>query len=93
MMIAIVIKNCICTLAWIALAVHFDRWWIALFGLLCVTTTETKRMYYRVCDVCGKHGPAADEQNKAIKLALDAGWVRWNNGDKVVDYCPDCKKS
>ena len=35
------IKNSIAVLAWVALAVIFNKWWIALFGLLFMSDLKT----------------------------------------------------
>jgi hypothetical protein len=84
------IKNSISTIAWIALAIVFNKWWIALFGLLFVSGLETKHQSYRVCDCCGKHSPYADSYNEALDKAKAAGWTHYVAGNK--DYCPDCKE-
>lgn len=83
------IKNSICVIAWVALAIVFNKWWIALFGLLFINELKTKINYYRVCDKCGKHSPDADNHNEALDKAKAAGWVHYVDGNK--DYCPDCK--
>ena len=92
MIVAIVIKNCICTIAWTALAFHFDKWWIALFALLFVTTPGMMQIHYRSCDGCGKRSPGSDDYNKTLDLAAKAGWLHRKNGDIFEDFCPDCRK-
>ena len=82
------IKNSIAVLAWVALAVIFNKWWIALFGLLFMSDLKTTHKSYRVCDNCGKHSPYADSYNEALDKAKEAGWVHYVEGDR--DYCPDC---
>lgn len=82
-----VIKNSIVILAWAALAVIFNKWWIALFGALFISGLKTT--YKRVCDKCGKHSPYADNYNEALDKAKEAGWVHYADGNR--DYCPDCQ--
>ena len=36
------IKNSVAIVCWTFLAWHFDKWWIALFGVLFMTSTEWK---------------------------------------------------
>ena len=75
-------------LIWGALAVLFDKWWIALFALLFVSGIQIKTKSYRVCDGCGKHSPYANSYNEALDKAKEAGWVHYVDGNK--DYCPEC---
>ena len=85
------IKNCVCVSCWVALAMAFDKWWIALFGLLFMSDVKHKQgNYYRICDGCGKHSPYADSYNEALDKAKEAGWIHCVDGDR--DYCPDCSK-
>lgn len=88
---SIALKNSICVICWTVLAILFNKWWIALFGALFLTsyTTGSVQRYYRVCDGCGKHSEYADSYNEALDKAKDAGWVHIQDGDK--DYCPSCK--
>lgn len=83
------IKNSIAILAWVLLAMLFDKWWIALFGLLFTNSLQTKYKTYRVCDKCGKHSPYAENYNEALDKAKEAGWIHVVDGNK--DYCPDCQ--
>ena len=83
------IKNSICVICWAVLAIVFNKWWIALFGLLFISSLQTKHKFYRVCDKCGKHSPYADNYNEALKKAKEAGWIHYEDGDK--DYCSDCQ--
>lgn len=83
------IKNSICVICWTALAIIFNKWWIALFGLLFLSGISTKHKSYRICDKCGKHSEYADSYNEALDKAKTAGWVHYVEGNK--DYCPDCK--
>lgn len=85
-----VIKNSICVICWTVLAIVFNAWWIALFGLLFMSDLQTNYKQYRVCDGCGKHGPPADSHNEAIDNAKKAGWIHYVEGN--LDYCPDCKR-
>lgn len=87
-MIAVMAKNSICVICWTVLAVIFSKWWIALFAALFMTSYETVRNYYRVCDKCGKHSPSARSYNEALDKATAAGWTHIVEGNK--DYCPDC---
>ena len=90
---AIAIKNSICVICWVVLAIAFNKWWIALFGLLFLTssTTQSIHKYYRVCDGCGKHSEYADSPNEALDKAKANGWVHYVDGNK--DYCPECSKT
>lgn len=83
-------KNIVAIIAWTALAILFNKWWIALFSLLFISSikTETKNRSYRVCDGCGKHSPYANSYNEALDKAKEAGWVHYVDGNK--DYCPEC---
>ena len=83
-----VIKNSIAVLTWATLAVVFNKWWIALFAILFLSSLTTKR-YYRICDKCGKHSPYADSYNEALDNAKEAGWIHYVEGNK--DYCSECR--
>jgi hypothetical protein len=86
------IKNSVCMICWSVLAIIFDKWWIALFAALFMTsyTTQTDvKKYYRVCDKCGKYSPYADSHNGALEKAKAAGWVHYADDNK--DYCPECQ--
>lgn len=85
---SVAIKNSICVICWTVLAITFNKWWIALFGVLFLTSITT-RQHYRVCDKCGKHSPYANSYNEALDKARDAGWAHHVDGNK--DYCPDCR--
>ena len=87
----IAIKNSICTICWTILAIIFNKWWIALFGVLFLTSwqTSTARKYYRICDGCGKHSEYADSYNEALDKAKATGWMHIVDGNK--DYCPGCQ--
>jgi hypothetical protein len=87
------VKNSVCIICWVVLAIAFDMWWIAFFALLFMSSlkTESSKNYYRVCDKCGKHSPYANSHNKALDKAKKAGWIHYANEGK--DYCPDCKNS
>lgn len=82
-------KNSIAIIAWTVLAIIFNKWWIALFAALFMSSLETKYKNYRICDKCGKHSPYADSYNEALYKAKEAGWVHHLEGNK--DYCPDCQ--
>ena len=85
------VKNSICIICWTALAVIFNKWWIALFAALFMNglETETVKKYYRDCDKCGKHSEYADSYNNALDRAKEDGWLHVVDGNK--DYCPDCR--
>lgn len=40
---SIAVQNIIIGLGWLALAVHFDMWWIALFSAVCFIFMEPKQ--------------------------------------------------
>ena len=84
------IKNSVAIIAWTALAIIFNRWWIALFGLLFLSSLRTQHQSYRVCDGCGKHSPYADNYNEALDKAKEARWLHITEGN--LDYCPNCRK-
>ena len=86
------IKNSICIICWTALAIVFNKWWIALFGVLFISSLKTVSINKkcRVCDKCGKHSPYADDHNEALDKAKAAGWVHYVEGNR--DYCPECQK-
>ena len=86
------IKNSISVICWTALAIIFNKWWIALFGLLFVSSLQTKFGTYRICDKCGRHSPYAESFNEAIDKAKEVGWITKKVNDKWEDYCPDCQK-
>ena len=72
---AVAFKNIVAIIAWTALAILFDKWWIALFALLFVSGIETKNNSYRICDGCGKHSPYASSYNEALDKAKEAGCI------------------
>ena len=84
------IKNSICVICWTVLAIIFDKWWIALFGLLFLSSLSTTNKNRRKCDKCGKYSESADSANEALDKAKKAGWIHIVDGDK--DYCPECQK-
>ena len=86
--LSVAITNSICVICWTALAIIFHKWWIALFGILFLTSITTKR-HCRVCDRCGKHSPYANSYNEALDKAKAAGWIHYVDGNK--DYCPECQ--
>ena len=82
------IKNSICVICWTALAIRFDKWWIALFGVLFMSGLQSSNQSYRVCDKCGKHSPYASSHNEALDKAKQAGWYHCEHNN--TDHCPDC---
>ena len=85
---AVLAQNSICVICWVILAVCFDRWWIALFALLFMSSCVTVPVHYRICDKCGKHGPEARSVKESIDKAVLAGWKHISESNK--DYCPNC---
>lgn len=91
-----VIYNSICVICFTALAIVFNKWGIALFALLFMSTLETQarpaKVYYRICDKCGKHSEYATTYDEAIKKAKESGWIIRRVRDKWDDRCPDCQE-
>lgn len=83
------IYNIVVMLTWAWLAVFFNAWWVALFGILFISIPSTIHRHYRVCDRCGAKSAPASTVEEAIRVAKKAGWVHYDNGN--IDYCPDCK--
>ena len=81
-------KNIIAILAWTVLAILFNKWWVALFSLLFISSIKTETKNYRICDGCGKHSPYASSYNEALDKAKEVGWVHYVDGNR--DYCPEC---
>lgn len=88
------VKNSVCVICWTVLAVLFNKWWIALFAGLFISSLKTTLIhkYYRICDKCGKHSPMTDDYNEAIDKAKECGWIIRKDGDKWDDRCPDCQE-
>lgn len=38
----ICLENVLMMVCWVALAVHFEKWWIALFAILCFTSWKQR---------------------------------------------------
>lgn len=36
-MLIVTIENCVMAICWTIIACHFNKWWIALFMMLCFT--------------------------------------------------------
>ena len=87
------VKNSVCVICWTALAIVFNKWWIAFFAALFLSDLKTKTNSYRICDGCGKHSPYAETHNEALEKAKEAGWVSEMVNGKMVDYCPECSKN
>lgn len=85
-----VFKNIIAIIAWTTLAILFNKWWIAFFSLLFISSIKIPIKSCRVCDGCGKHSPYANSYNEALDKAKEAGWIHYVDGNK--DYCPECSK-
>lgn len=84
------IKNSVCIICWTILAIHFNKWWIALFGVFFLSDMKHQVASCRICDGCGKHSPYANSHNEALDKAKAAGWLHIVEGNK--DYCPECKE-
>ena len=86
------ISNGLCVSCWVALAMVFDRWWIALFSLLFTSSIKFRPVtwHYRVCDKCGVYSEHATTPEAALENALKAGWTHCK--DKNKDYCPHCSE-
>ena len=84
-----VVTNSVALIAWVTIAIVFDKWWLALFAVLFRSGLLTAHKSYRVCDKCGKHSPYADSYNEALEKAKEDGWVHYADGNK--DYCPECQ--
>lgn len=85
------VKNSMTIVCWTLLAVHFEKWWIALFAALFINDMKTSIQKYRICDRCGCHSPYADSHNEALEKAAAAGWITRKNGNEFEDYCPTCR--
>ena len=85
---ACAIKNTFVLIVWTALAIIFNKWWIALFAALFLSEVTSSHKSYRICDKCGKHSPYADSYNEALDKAKAAGWVHYTESNQ--DCCPDC---
>ena len=87
-----VIENSVCVICWTVLAIVFNKWWIALFAMLFISSlkTNSQKYYYRICDKCGEHNKYAYTYDEALKKAKEDGWVHYEDGNK--DYCPDCQE-
>ena len=86
---AVMLNNSIAIICWAALAVIFNKWWIALFGMLFLSSYEKKLLHRRFCDNCGKTSEYAPTAEEAINKAKAAGWLHVATGNK--DYCPSCR--
>ena len=87
------VRNSICIICWTALAIIFNKWWIALFAGLFINSLQTGVTggYYQICDKCGRHSPYAVTRNEAISKAEELGWIHSVVDNK--DYCPNCQKT
>lgn len=84
------INTSVSTICWTALAIIFNKWWIALFGLLFISFIESTRSksHSIYCDECGKTGPSGNSSEEARKKAKEAGWMYYPVTN--TDCCPDC---
>ena len=89
MIFAWLVYNSMAMIAFVTLAIKFDKWWIALFAIFFTTALKRDYKTYRICDRCGKHSPYANSYNEALEKAMIAGWLHITDGNR--DYCPDCK--
>ena len=81
--------NVVTLICFTTLAIVSHKWWVILFALLFFTSVQTKHLFFRKCDGCGKRSPNASSYNEALDVAKEAGWTHVVKGNK--DYCPDCK--
>lgn len=79
------VKNSVVLLCFTSLAIHFDKWWIILFSVICLSSLKTESGTRRVCDGCGR---VIDLDGEARR----AGWLRRKSGDSWEDYCPECQR-
>ena len=83
------IKNSVCIICWVALAIIFSKWWIAIFAIFFMSDIKTSNeRHYRKCDGCGKYSPVAKDHDEALDKAKKAGWTHIVSENK--DFCPDC---
>lgn len=87
--VVIFIYNIIVVATWAGLAVFFNSWWVALFGILFISIPNVAYRHYRICDRCGAKSDPAYTAEEAIRVAEKAGWVHYDEGNR--DYCPSCK--
>lgn len=80
--------NLAALITWAALAVIFNKWWIALFAIFFWTV----RRSYIYCDGCGEKGPTANNVHEARAKAHGEGWTSEIREGKTWDYCPKCMK-
>lgn len=85
----IIILNLAALITWGALAVIFDKWWLALFAILFWTTVKRCYIY---CDGCGEKGPTANSVDEARAKAHGEGWISGTHEGKTLDYCPKCRE-
>lgn len=84
------IKNSIAILCWTALAIIFNKWWIAIFASLFLSDLRAPVLrYYRICDTCGERGPYGETEDEALKKAKEIGWIHYEVAN--TDYCPTCQ--
>lgn len=85
-----IICNVVCIVCWTLLAILFNKWWIALFMILCLSYPKLVTKHYRQCDVCGDRSTGADTPAEALSVAEKEGWLHIVDDNK--DYCPRCRK-
>lgn len=87
------IKNSICVICWTAIAIIFNKWWIALFGLLFMHSikSETSSSSFIRCNECGKYAPFTQHPDDPIYMVKQQGWVSYKENGEWKDYCPDCQ--
>lgn len=83
-----IVLNLAALITWSALAVIFNKWWIALFAILFWTV----RRSYIYCDGCGEKSPTANSANESRAKAHGEGWISCTHEGKTLDYCPKCAK-
>ena len=87
--IACLIKNSISIICFTVLSIIFNKWWIILFSALFLSNIQTKKQFFRICDICGKHSTYANDYNESLDKAKKDGWIC--DVDKNKDYCPECQ--
>lgn len=84
------IKNIVCVMCFVVLAIVFNKWWISLFGLCSMSSLHCEpTRYYRICDECGRKSDYADTPKEALEKAKKSGWIHYVATN--TDYCPDCQ--
>ena len=89
--VVVAIQNIIMIICWTVLAIFFNKWWIALFAVLFLTSVEAKLGHRKICDKCGKKSEYAESSTEATRKAEATGWLCIEATNE--DYCPECRKN